>query len=264
MSGTPVFRSRSARSRSGRKRGASCSRSSRRTPVARCSRSAAPAGTPRSGWPLRRASSAAASCRWSRTRARSRHGAQNIADAGLEEWAELVEGDALEMLAALEDGFDIVFIDAWKDDYEAYFELARTKLEPGGVVVADNVDDERRRPRVRRCAAGRSDPRVGDRPDRPRPGGHDRPALTVRRERDAQDRYSDSAPLDRRLQRGQLPTAPTSAAAPASPTLEPLVPRDGSARTCRRPTCVRRLGVPRKGGGRVSDSCSTGSGGASG
>jgi predicted O-methyltransferase YrrM len=64
---------------------------------------------------------------------------RNIAEAGLEEWAELVEGDALEMLAALEDGFDIVFIDAWKDDYEAYFELARTKLDPGGVVVADNV-----------------------------------------------------------------------------------------------------------------------------
>ena len=64
---------------------------------------------------------------------------RNIADAGLEEWAELVEGDALEMLAALEDGFDLVFIDAWKHDYEAYFELARTKLDPGGVVVADNV-----------------------------------------------------------------------------------------------------------------------------
>ncbi len=32
-----------------------------------------------------------------------------------------------------------MFIDAWKDDYERYFELARAKLEPGGVVVADNV-----------------------------------------------------------------------------------------------------------------------------
>lgn len=64
---------------------------------------------------------------------------QNIADAGLEQWAELVEGDALEMLTALEDGFDVVFIDAWKGDYEAYFQLARTKLDPGGVVVADNV-----------------------------------------------------------------------------------------------------------------------------
>jgi predicted O-methyltransferase YrrM len=63
----------------------------------------------------------------------------NIAEAGLEEWAELVEGDAKEILPGLEEGFDVVFLDAWKDDYEAFFELARTKLEPGGVVVADNV-----------------------------------------------------------------------------------------------------------------------------
>lgn len=63
----------------------------------------------------------------------------NIAEAGLEEWAELVEGDARERLSALEEGFDVVFLDAWKDDYEWYFETARTKLEPGGVVVADNV-----------------------------------------------------------------------------------------------------------------------------
>ena len=64
---------------------------------------------------------------------------RNIADAGLEEWVELVAGDAKETLPDLEDGFDIVFLDAWKDDYEVLFELARTKLDPGGVVVADNV-----------------------------------------------------------------------------------------------------------------------------
>lgn len=64
---------------------------------------------------------------------------RNIADAGLEEWTELVEGDALQTLAALEDGFDVVFIDAWKDDYEELFRLARERLEPGGVIVADNV-----------------------------------------------------------------------------------------------------------------------------
>lgn len=64
---------------------------------------------------------------------------RNIADAGLEECAELLEGDATKLLPGLEDGFDVVFLDAWKDDYETYFELARTKLEPGGVVVADNV-----------------------------------------------------------------------------------------------------------------------------
>lgn len=64
---------------------------------------------------------------------------RNVADAGLEEWAELVEGDALQVLPGLEEGFDVVFIDAWKPDYEALFALARTKLDPGGVVVADNV-----------------------------------------------------------------------------------------------------------------------------
>jgi caffeoyl-CoA O-methyltransferase len=64
---------------------------------------------------------------------------RNIADAGLDEWAELVEGDARETLPAVEEGFDVVFLDARKDDYEWYFGVARTKLEPGGVVVADNV-----------------------------------------------------------------------------------------------------------------------------
>ena len=63
----------------------------------------------------------------------------NVADAGLAEWADLVAGDALETLAASEDTFDLVFLDAEKDDYEALFGLARRLLEPGGLVVADNV-----------------------------------------------------------------------------------------------------------------------------
>jgi caffeoyl-CoA O-methyltransferase len=64
---------------------------------------------------------------------------RNIADAGLEEWAELIEGDALETLPVIEDVFDVVFLDAEKKDYERLFELARDKLEPGALVVADNV-----------------------------------------------------------------------------------------------------------------------------
>ena len=63
----------------------------------------------------------------------------NVADAGLEEWAELVEGDALEILRASDDVFDLVFLDAEKDDYEALFGLTRHLLEPGALVVADNV-----------------------------------------------------------------------------------------------------------------------------
>ena len=64
---------------------------------------------------------------------------RNIAEAGLDEWADLVEGDALETLPAIDDVFDVCFLDAEKDDYETLFALARSKLEPGAVVLADNV-----------------------------------------------------------------------------------------------------------------------------
>jgi predicted O-methyltransferase YrrM len=63
----------------------------------------------------------------------------NIAEAGLDDWCELVEGDAFDTLAGLEDVFDLVFLDAEKDDYERLFGAARPKLEPGALVVADNV-----------------------------------------------------------------------------------------------------------------------------
>jgi caffeoyl-CoA O-methyltransferase len=64
---------------------------------------------------------------------------RNVANAGLVEFAELMQGDAFQTLEQLDDMFDIVFLDAEKEDYERLFQLARTKLEPGGVVVADNV-----------------------------------------------------------------------------------------------------------------------------
>ena len=63
----------------------------------------------------------------------------NIAEAGLEETVELVEGDAFETLPAIDDVFDVVFIDAEKDQYEPLFDLARPKVEPGALFVADNV-----------------------------------------------------------------------------------------------------------------------------
>jgi predicted O-methyltransferase YrrM len=64
---------------------------------------------------------------------------RNISDAGLEEWTDLVEGDAFETLPSIADVFDVVFLDAEKDDYEQLFAIARTKVEPGALVVADNV-----------------------------------------------------------------------------------------------------------------------------
>jgi predicted O-methyltransferase YrrM len=64
---------------------------------------------------------------------------RNVGDAGLEDWLELVEGDAFEALPQIQDVFDIVFIDAEKDDYEALFQLTRDKVEAGALFVADNV-----------------------------------------------------------------------------------------------------------------------------
>jgi caffeoyl-CoA O-methyltransferase len=64
---------------------------------------------------------------------------RNIAEAGLEEWADLVPGDALETLPAIDDVFDVIFLDAEKEQYEELFQLGRAKLEPGAIIVADNV-----------------------------------------------------------------------------------------------------------------------------
>jgi predicted O-methyltransferase YrrM len=63
----------------------------------------------------------------------------NIAEAGLEEWVDLIDGDAAETIPAIGDVFDVVFIDAEKQDYEVLFQAARGKVEPGAVFVADNV-----------------------------------------------------------------------------------------------------------------------------
>jgi len=63
----------------------------------------------------------------------------NIAEAGVEQWAQLVPGDAFATLPAVDDVFDVVFLDAEKEQYEELFQLARRKLEPAALIVADNV-----------------------------------------------------------------------------------------------------------------------------
>ena len=81
----------------------------------------------------------------------------NIAAAGLEEWAELVEGDAHATLAGLDEPWDLVFLDAEKDDYETLYALVRPLLEPGAVIVADNVLSHPE-PLARYVAARQADP----------------------------------------------------------------------------------------------------------
>jgi caffeoyl-CoA O-methyltransferase len=63
----------------------------------------------------------------------------NLEEAGLSDWVDVVVGDARETVPAIEDVFDVVFLDAEKELYEELFQAARQKLEAGALVVADNV-----------------------------------------------------------------------------------------------------------------------------
>jgi predicted O-methyltransferase YrrM len=84
---------------------------------------------------------------------------ENLARAGLAERVDLRLGPALESLACLAEErgppFDLVFIDADKQEYSEYLVRAVGLCRPGAVVIADNV--------VRRgdvADAGSSDPSV--------------------------------------------------------------------------------------------------------
>jgi len=48
-------------------------------------------------------------------------------------------GDALDLVPALEKTFDLVFIDAQKVNYDAYFEVVMTKAKSGSIILSDNV-----------------------------------------------------------------------------------------------------------------------------
>lgn len=69
----------------------------------------------------------------------------NVERAGVGERVEVVVGAALDTLPTLTGGpYDLVFIDADKENYVAYLEWAIKLTHPGSVIVADNVIREGR------------------------------------------------------------------------------------------------------------------------
>ncbi len=64
---------------------------------------------------------------------------QSIAMAGLENKIDIIHGDALQIIPTLTDTFDIVFLDAAKRDYAAYFDAIIDKVRVGGLIIADNI-----------------------------------------------------------------------------------------------------------------------------
>ncbi len=63
----------------------------------------------------------------------------NIAAAGYESYISVVEGPALRSLDELQGPFDLVFIDADKASYDAYYEAVLPKLSAHGLIVVDNT-----------------------------------------------------------------------------------------------------------------------------
>ena len=64
---------------------------------------------------------------------------RHIAAAGLGERIEVRRGPALDTIATLEGPFDLVFVDADKESYLAYYEAVLAKLAANGLIVVDNV-----------------------------------------------------------------------------------------------------------------------------
>ena len=59
--------------------------------------------------------------------------------AGLSEHIDFKIGDAVEMIKALPLGVDFVLVDLWKDLYIPCLEAFYPKLNPGAIIVADNM-----------------------------------------------------------------------------------------------------------------------------
>ncbi|MBS1595306.1 MAG: O-methyltransferase [Bacteroidetes bacterium] len=59
--------------------------------------------------------------------------------SGMADKIRFIPGNALETIPAINDRFDLVFIDADKVNYRHYFDLVIDKVNPGGYILSDNV-----------------------------------------------------------------------------------------------------------------------------
>jgi len=60
-------------------------------------------------------------------------------EAGLKDKIEMITGNAADIIEKMEGPFDLVFIDADKDNYIRYFDMVLPKVVPGGYILADNT-----------------------------------------------------------------------------------------------------------------------------
>lgn len=71
--------------------------------------------------------------------AKSEYARQMSAKAGLADFVEFRVGDAVQMIADLPFGIDFVLVDLWKSLYVPCLEAFYPKLNPGAIIVSDNM-----------------------------------------------------------------------------------------------------------------------------
>ena len=70
---------------------------------------------------------------------RAKEAAENIRRAGLTDVVRVVHGDAFKEIPKVQGTFDFVFLDAWKPDYQKFFDLVFPRMTAGAVFTAHNV-----------------------------------------------------------------------------------------------------------------------------
>ncbi|HEY0384645.1 MAG TPA: O-methyltransferase [Pyrinomonadaceae bacterium] len=68
-----------------------------------------------------------------------RRAGEYIGRAGYTERVRIERGFALEVIPTLKETFDLIYLDALKEEYSDYLDLSLPLLREGGVVIADNV-----------------------------------------------------------------------------------------------------------------------------
>jgi caffeoyl-CoA O-methyltransferase len=64
---------------------------------------------------------------------------KHFQNAGISNKIELRIGNAVELLPEIKNEIDLIFIDADKENYSAYWDILFPKLRKGGILIADNV-----------------------------------------------------------------------------------------------------------------------------
>ncbi|BDX01502.1 MAG: O-methyltransferase [Marinomonas sp.] len=70
---------------------------------------------------------------------KSDYAKQKATEAGLADYIDFQIGDAVELIQQYEGKFDFILLDLWKDMYVPCLDVFYPKLNPGAIVVADNM-----------------------------------------------------------------------------------------------------------------------------